>query len=152
MVFVARVAARVSPPPKRYEAYKAATTVGEYLSLGGLKADVKFDYQRSYLAVVDLATGRLQWAEGGSQGEGQGGAQGLDGGGRGGQGCNPGSPEVDSSAANANARQTTVGPAVAAGAAGAATSRPRMHALAPTPEAALAAGISAAAAAMDTKF
>ena len=29
----------------RYEAYKAAKTVGEYLALGGLKADVKFDYQ-----------------------------------------------------------------------------------------------------------
>ena len=47
----------------RYEIYKAATTVEEYLSLGGLKADVKFDYQRSYLAVVDLTTGNKQWVE-----------------------------------------------------------------------------------------
>ena len=85
---------------KRYEGYKAATTVrcaeglpslalhdftrflvaalrfgivffplqvGEYLSLGGLKADIKFDYQRSYLA-VRRPDGSKQWANGDGDG------------------------------------------------------------------------------------
>lgn len=45
----------------RYEKYKAATTVAEFLQLGGLKEDVKFDYQRGYLAVVG-DDGSHQWA------------------------------------------------------------------------------------------
>lgn len=47
---------------QRYESYKAASTVSEYLKLGGLKADVKFDYRRSYLGVV-REDGSVQWAD-----------------------------------------------------------------------------------------
>lgn len=35
---------------KRYEAYKAATTVAEFLSLGGVTADLAFDYSHGYLS------------------------------------------------------------------------------------------------------
>ena len=52
----------------RYEQYKGARTVGEYLALGGSRADVKFDYQRRYLAVLRPKEGEAggfdeQWAD-----------------------------------------------------------------------------------------
>lgn len=45
----------------RYERYKIAKTVSEYLEFGGLKADVKFDFQRGYLAWI-RDDGKEMWA------------------------------------------------------------------------------------------
>jgi hypothetical protein len=36
---------------RRYEAYKAATSIAEYYQLGGNIADFKYDYARSYVTV-----------------------------------------------------------------------------------------------------
>lgn len=54
----ARVAVRQSNPKKvgsksfvRFEAYKKATTVGEYLSLGGTRADLSYDESRGFLSI-----------------------------------------------------------------------------------------------------
>lgn len=60
----------------RYEKYKAATTVAEYLTLGGLKADLKFDHSRGYL-ILPNAEGKFvdkSQDQGPGPEQGQGGA------------------------------------------------------------------------------
>jgi hypothetical protein len=41
----------------RYEAYKKARTIGEFLQLGGSRADLKIDMDKHYVKVGEAAQG-----------------------------------------------------------------------------------------------
>ena len=47
---------------ERYSDYESATTIGEYLEAGGLKADLRFDHNKGYLELKDHIVGGMMVA------------------------------------------------------------------------------------------